>query len=556
MVGCSLGVGEFEVESGDVSLAEPVITQSVSIMASDGALTKTSIGSDLQTAQWSSGDKIALWALADGAAEYSMVGQSFNMFYYGGDYSSAVFTADVEALAEGEYIYYASYPTPATINNTTVTYTIPAAQSGYYDGVADIMVSKEVRGGALVGNANQNSVFEFTHLMHAIRIEVPDERDLLVGTTKLQIIFPQAVVGTITFDVADAEEVSPVLSSSGSVITIDYDKELIESDYLWIFINPTTMSGDIEFVGYTAEGYQSQSITTTLNSRVMAAGAITPITLTVPEELPRTTVTLNVTTNNLGEEIQYVTLAAPSGGAFLDGSTQKVLPYSSTGKYTVEYYAQNYGSAFFGKDITVTYESENAIVSGDPITITSAMQDVESVITGTVPYLFEEDFSGVSSTDTYNLLTPYKDLPGMSEWSGRIYGYSSGNSIALRPYYCWGVSYYSALEWDLSAIETNLKSGKTVSLQILFYADWKKAMFSSVTVEVSNDNGGSASFSVTSTNSSASYTNITTSRSLTLSGCTSTSTITWRADGSSGSGASTSNYDHIYMDNIKIKIAN
>ena len=66
------------------------------------------------------------------------------------------------------------------------------------------------------------------------------------------------------------------------------------------------------FTAYTANGYRSHTLSVSIN-REMAAGHITPITLTIPTELPVSYVDFSVTgdSSNLGEEPYNLIIKLP-----------------------------------------------------------------------------------------------------------------------------------------------------------------------------------------------------------------------------------------------------
>lgn len=67
------------------------------------------------------------------------------------------------------------------------------------------------------------------------------------------------------------------LAEGSKSITLDLATPLTDEaeNYAWAFINPTTMSGDISFTAYTANGYRSHTLSVSIN-REMAAGHIIP----------------------------------------------------------------------------------------------------------------------------------------------------------------------------------------------------------------------------------------------------------------------------------------
>lgn len=548
MMGCS--TWQDEIIDPDLNGGQSA-AYNIAILAGSSPSSRVEIDQDdLQSVNWHEDDQIALWALAEGASTFTFAATPLELYYYGAEYSSAIFTGNVDAMESGTYSYFAAYPLPTSTSGNNATFNIPSSQSGYYDGVADVMLAS-VEGDALGDNAFANESLEFRHLMHAIRVEIPQDRDLLGSTMKLQITFPEDVVGDATFDVTSGELVS--LSNASNSIYVDFDQVISDAGYVWVFINPTTIDGDIEFVGYDNDDIPSQAITTTLSNRYMAAGSITPLTLTIPTETYRSVV-LSLTENNLGEPITSATLTAPSGAYFDNDLSEITVEANDDGDFKFSYSPKLYDAAFRSGDITVVYESDNAIVPGNPITLTDDDKYLVNYTYDVIPYLFEEDFSGVSTTGSYagtDEETTVLDnvLPGLSYWQGAIYSYWEGSSVAVRTYYCWWAN-NGTLILNLDGL-TYLKEGKSVTLLIEFYADWKENKFSTMYLNVYNSSD-SESIKMSS-NSNASSSKITTKCTVELSGCTSTSEIKWATDASSGSGF-TWGYDYIYMDNIKISI--
>ena len=111
-------------------------------------LTRTSLADDGMTTRWAVGDKLAVWA-QDAAGDYTFENALFTLRYFGTEYDKAYFTSTLPAMAEGEYTYMLTYPTPKTVDGTLATYTLPAVQSGEYDGRYDVMVAEHVVAEAL-----------------------------------------------------------------------------------------------------------------------------------------------------------------------------------------------------------------------------------------------------------------------------------------------------------------------------------------------------------------------------------------------------------------------
>ncbi len=451
-------------------------TVSISVLSSPSE-TRTAIDSnDYKTVHWEKSDKIYLWAKADGESEFAINNIEFVLCNYSADYSKAVFTSDVSAQAAANYTYYATHPTPTSISGNTVNFSLPAAQSGNYDGKCDLMLANPAQGAALGSNPDENVKLSFKHLTHVLRIEIPEGRDKLTNTSKLIITFPQDVVGNLAFDITNPNAAA-TFTAKGKTITVTSDKPFSERDYIWLFVNPTTINGTITFTGYTKEGFQSKNIIHTLN-KTLEAGRITPIKLTIPDELPRTTITLKETANNLGEKIQKVTFTAPTGAKFVGEKTAVTLPYNASNTYSVHYYSSQYGDKFAGKAITVKYESEHAIVAGNNINITASHHDKSTTFNQTIPYLFFEDFGTIKTFDKNTNYTgsdvgegktiDLKDngLPG---WTADRAGGEKGTSLRTACRLEGGAGIQAKYKGRIdSPAMSNIKSGKTVKVKVSY----------------------------------------------------------------------------------------
>ena len=110
--------------------------------------TRTAIGEDGRTTDWVVGDKLAVWAMeADGG--FALENTQFTLRYFSGEYDKAFFTSNIAEMAEGNYTYMLSYPIPASGAGTEATYTLPAEQTGKYEGRYDIMIAEPVAAEAL-----------------------------------------------------------------------------------------------------------------------------------------------------------------------------------------------------------------------------------------------------------------------------------------------------------------------------------------------------------------------------------------------------------------------
>lgn len=375
--------------------------------------TRTSIDeSDWTTARWTKNDEIFAWATADAGASYALRAQRFTLAYFGVSFSSAVFTATIPEMPAGDYTYTAVSPAPETISGTQVSYRLPEVQTGRPDSGCDILAADPLSSAEALPSFDNfqqmtgtppTHALRFRHKCHALRIEIPSGRHHWEGAqiTRLQIDFPVDVVGTLSFDATRPAE-SMTLSEGRSSITLQLDSPLTEgeSSYAWAFINPTTVSGDISFTAYSAEGYRSHTLTIPVDKR-LEAGHITPVTLTVPEELPVSYLDFSIDDySRLGEEPTGFEVLAPEGMTFRDGTTSKSFTKNQDNKYTVEFYAGLYGELLRSEPLTVLYESESA--TRVPGSSTVAFAGAERTEVGLVaPYLFSEDFSQTVYNDAH-----------------------------------------------------------------------------------------------------------------------------------------------------------
>lgn len=522
-------------------------TYSAIIQAVNTPLIRTSLDpDDLMSTYWSTDDKIALWAKNNDSGEFALEATTFSMFYYGSSYDSAVFTAEIDAMDSGDYTYYACYPTPASTSGTTARFNIPSTQSGYYDGDLDIMVSQAASGSELSDNSLTNASLNFSHLTHAIRIAVPANRDLLGGTTKLQITFPQDVVGEASVDVSAAEP-EITLTNASNTIYIDFDQVISSAGYVWVFIAPTTIDGDIEFMGFDSDYIPSDYITTSLSNFEMAAGEITPLTLTIPTEQPKQFV-LKVDKNYLGEDIEKATLTAPSGAFFSSGLSSTTITPNSDGELMFSYYTSLYDDYFKAGSIAVTYESASAIVEGEGIVMNGEYNSLKNYVSVDLPYLFEEDFSLVSSSASG---TSSVTIPGYTDktWSwtiGSRYEYWANTSVAIKAYNSSTNNSFSNSSLVLSSIPT-LKTGASVNINVYFHAGWSSDRCGSMSITVNSE-------SISLSDETVAYNSIpTTERSASISSISPSSTITWTTSAGDANWLWSST-ESVYIDNIRISI--
>lgn len=535
-------------------------SKSVAIAISQNQSTKTAINADdMATVEWIESDCIYLWAQASGASDYVIDGVEFKYKYYHSTYADAAFTAEVNSQTEDQYSYFGVYPKPESVNGSEVSYSLPATQSGVYDGELDIMSANPILAGALQSEPLDDATLNFTHLTHAIRINIPEGRNLFgKGVKSLKITFPDNVTGDFVFDAAVADAACVLSGNESSVVTLDFEQEIDEGDYAWLFIAPTTLVGELSFIAYDSDGYSSNSISVNID-KTMEAGKITPITLTVPtSNRQKATLSFSIIENNLGEDIESVTLTAPAGALFANGLSTETVTCSAEGEFSVEYYADTYGDIFSAGSISLAFESESAIVDGGEVSLSGiVVGDEINSLTCRVPYLYATDFSEITEDGSIDVST--STIDGLSGWvAGNRSAWWAGKCVAVRSYSNFGGPYDSRI--TSATLDTyGLKSGANVTLKLLFDSDWDKNKSSSMSLSVGRSTStsvggtisGGESVSLSSLSSSINQNSTFTSREVTITECESTHRIAWESDGKNGT---IFNYDYVYIDNVYIQI--
>ena len=558
------------------------------IRAVQGGETRTSVGGDaLDRTFWSERDTIGIYWQPAGGGELS--GADFHCYRIYAE--EALFTAEVPETAAGSYTYYGAYPVPDSRSGMRVSYTLPAVQDGSYvastggQSVCDLMIARPVAGGAVT--SSEVPPLEFVHQCHVMRIQVPVGRNRLGGdVASLRVQFPCDVVGTLSFDLADPDA-QPVLENGGSTVVADLVRPLSESEeddpdgsYVWLFLAPAAVDGEVVFTAYDANGYQSQSVSVTMH-KTLEAGRITPVNLTVPQELPVSWLDLSVTDNLLGEEPYLLMVTAPEGARFRDGTDTVSFEVTGANSYPVGFY-DTYdgianGDALRAGELTVTYESEHAVVS-QKLTVGASAGD-RTPVSLTVPYLLAESFDTAADRDGSNT-TELLDSYGLAAWSGSNYGLSAGMAGRLAAYL--GSSIMANPDsgdnrrgrFDTPLL-TGLKEGAQVSLRVSFDVGGTSAsgtlsnpkmMYSAYefgtdtrTGAVDYDNSIERTLiNGEKAGTDGSYTNLPLHKELVIDGCTNRHRLAWRTtftvEGGSILSVLTGKTVHVYLDNVRVSI--
>ena len=574
------------------SLQEPDKV-TVYIDAKQDASTRTYIGGEnLDETLWSEFDKLNIYWRESGSAGVP-TGTQFS--YYDSYKGQTTFSATLPPMPSGNYTYYGFYPAPDQIDGTHIIYTLPDRQDGTYDmqhtdirdgverfdtysGNCDIMIARPVEAAALT-DLNDNLQMEFLHQCHALRIEVPDERNLLGDDiARLRIRFPNEVVGTLELDMTNPEG-SVTFSNGQSIVWLDLHKALVKGEkrYLWLFVAPVRIAGAITFTAYDSNGYQSCDISVSLDKELQP-GRITPITLTIPQELPVKWIDFSIVASHLGEDINQLTITAPEGAVFRNGSSSVTFDKNSEDRYALGFYPTIDGidneSLLLGGDFTVTYDSDNALITEThSITDLSAEHTLYSL---TVPYLFYEDFSGAQSATLNGTSSKETELYSynLAGWSGHNINISAGTSIRMEAHLAsaWltnpdgGLNRRGRID---SPQMSNLKDGAIVTLEASFDVGGTtaKSVGESVYAEYmfgSDTQTGAISYKTAIANpiftadqrpaSNGSYTNLPTHVTTEMPSMTNAHRLSWRSSFTVDGWLIADKEVYIYLDNIKVSI--
>ncbi|MFR9602413.1 MAG: hypothetical protein SNG02_00920 [Rikenellaceae bacterium] len=529
--------------------------------------TKTAIGDDLASTKWSIDDQIAVWAKSNTSGSYTLNALPFVLRNYGTSYSSAVFTTSITEMAADTYTYYGVYPTPLSVsNNTTVSYNIASTQSGVYDGLNDIMVAAPFESSELTSVANTSQSLSFSHLMHMIRIEIPDGRNYFgLDLTGLDVTFPQEVVGNISFD-ATSDNITTSINSSGSkVVSVKFDEPFVTGDgnYIWMFVNPTTISGSIEFLAYGADGAASDVISTYMY-KSLEAGNVTPIKLSI--SLPKVLTAFNVEISaadvlaRIGEPLKSVTLTLPSGVYFEDGTSSVTIDAQSDSDIYGAYLynvSDAYATALKSGSLGIKIETASVEKTLTSKSLSGTTMDTSNYLGAVdVPYFFYTNMSDV--TDSYGDswtdtdISGTKAIGGLTDWyAGKRCEWSAGSYIALRHYSNAGGPYPSRVN-GATLSYWGLKTGVTVKLKVVTKMKWTENKCSYMDIMIGKTSGTDFDDAITNDTGNPSLTSGQTSyKTVEVSGVTNSLRLAWKTDSENGT---IFNYDTTYIYEVTVTI--
>lgn len=483
------------------------------ISASIGASVRTGLdgvgdgtsGSE-QPVGWKDGDQFALWGIDDetGAVFRAKI---FQLKQYNEVFSSAVFAGDVEPMPEGNYNYYAAYPVYKNISHV-LEYTLPAEQSGEYDPALDAMWATTT-GSSITASTDADGLapisLTFRHLFHLMRIEIPEGRNFFDRPIKkLEIIFPQEVVGHFAFYVRDPEGLDSTTpwkwTDLSNKVTVTFpDDALFDAStddrkrYAWVFIKPGQLKGDISFRAYDADGYPSQRILAPVDKQ-MQAQHITPVRLSVPTELPP--VTFRITCpdteaypNFLGEPVTALHVEEWPAGIEALGGNRDVAVVDGVAEMKFIFREEVINTELPGAEMKVIFESEHAYLTATPCTLripeelnyeqNKADGHIPYTIEHAVPYLLFEDFSGVTQTMSDkgsggDTTTDPLDNLGLKNWSASRYIMQQGSRFGLFYHIASSQLYTYPGRLNTPAFD-NIKSQTNISIS--YYVNGNQVSF-------------------------------------------------------------------------------
>lgn len=405
------------VNDTDNDYARPVEVEEVGFAMSVD-VTRTSLDPDGRSTRWAEGDKLAVWAM-DAEGGYTFSNASFMLRYFSTEYDKAYFTSNIATMAEGEYTYYLSYPTPISTEGSLATYSLPAEQSGAYDGRYDVMIAEPVVAEALTSAKRVELNTVMHHQMHALKITVPEKASNFDSRVyAMEVTFPSPVVGDMTIDVANPTA-EPTYTNTSNTITVKSDEGFAVGSDIWVFVLPGMVSGD---VSYKITGLEQRSeVATYPFERELKRGHVTPIRMAMPPFEKYTAFNFSIGENYLGEDFNYFTLYDSNG------TNMGTYYRNAENRYTWEYYGEFDVTPYNNSNWTLVFDTEHAVVENSVNMGTLKPYFKQDIAPVDVPYLMFEDFQSTSEQESYgnnSYSASEREQPGVA-LSGALAGWNA-----------------------------------------------------------------------------------------------------------------------------------
>lgn len=438
-------------------------------------VTRTSIASDGFTTRWQEGDEIAVWA-KDAEDNNVFSNAIFMLRYFSTEWDKAYFVGNVVQMAEGDYTYYLSYPRPLSAEGTMATYSVPAEQSGEYDGKYDIMVAKPVVTGSLTTGKRVEMNTIMRHQMHALKITVPEKASNFDSKVyALDITFPMAVVGDISIDVANPDA-QPVYTNTSNTISVKSAEGFDVGSDIWVFVLPGTVSGD---VSYEIKGAEQRSEVATYHlEREFERGHVTPMRMSMPPFAKYTAFNFSIGENYLGEDFNFFTLYDNNGtnmGTYYRNA-ENIYKFEYNGEFDV--------TPYINKEWTLVFDSENAVVENKVNMGNLKPYFEQNIAPVDVPYLLFENFENVSESESYgnnSYSSNEREQPGvalsgsLAGWNAARYWIKPGaarvntRSQVVKIFMAFQSYHYGRLDTPpLGNSTRGIKPGKSVNVKLSF----------------------------------------------------------------------------------------
>ncbi len=430
---------------------------------------RTQLENDGLSVRWSQGDEIRLWARehkepADASPTYVIENVPFRFYYYSPSWSRAGFKGTINGVEStfnaAEYDYFAVSPAPASDadvdapadgSHINVTYTIPAVQTGEFDGRYDIMTAKPLTAqGLQAGDDNPSVNLVFKHHVHVLKIVISENELKTLNSPNdeehirsIELTFPDPVTGKLTVDATGRNEpaFTPADGDGGKVLTLNFKEPKKAGDVVYAFIarqEPLSGDGKVIIKATGASGGDKPCVSlerSFTKTREFMRGAVTTLEYNIPERYRCTKIFFSLAEKEGGEKPDrkiteanaetegwgWGTLGEPIESFKVVGEDGTTVLYNScdkdeykdgcdhvNNKYELASCVAEKGTdheafiaQYVGKPCTAILTSEHAVVES-PFTFPTLEQEVENTVCLEVPWLFEEDFNNTPEATEYH----------------------------------------------------------------------------------------------------------------------------------------------------------